>query len=69
MEIPICDFGGGISVWGGASDSGTRRRQSTLALGYLVDREESEIVAPKWYVYEDLVGYVSIVAEEVQNLE
>ncbi|MCI94293.1 hypothetical protein A2U01_0115591, partial [Trifolium medium] len=26
-------------------------------------------VAPKWYGYGDRVGYVSIVAEEVQNLE
>ncbi|MCI60233.1 hypothetical protein A2U01_0081488, partial [Trifolium medium] len=51
--------------------SGTRRRQSTLALGYLVrDREESGIVAPKWYGdYGDLVCHVSIVAEEVQNLK
>jgi hypothetical protein len=41
-----------------------------MALGYLMrGREESGIVAPKWYDYEDLVGYVSIVAEEVQNLE
>jgi hypothetical protein len=48
-------------------DSGTRGIQ--LALGYLmVDREESVIVAPKWYDYEDLVCYVSIVAEEVQNI-
>ena len=45
-------------------------KQSTIALGYLLrGREESGIVAPKWYDYEDLVGYVSIVAEEVQNLE
>ncbi|PNX70668.1 hypothetical protein L195_g057624, partial [Trifolium pratense] len=50
--------------------SGTRRRRSTLALGYQMgDREESCIVAPKWYSYGDLVGYVSIVAEEGQNLE
>ncbi|PNX61353.1 hypothetical protein L195_g060625, partial [Trifolium pratense] len=50
--------------------SGTRRRQSTLAFGYLMgDRAESGIVAPKWYSYGDHVGYVSIVAEEVQNLE
>jgi hypothetical protein len=53
-----------------SSDSGTRRRRSTLTLGYLMgDREESGIVAPKWYGYEALVCYVSIVAEEVQNLE
>ena len=45
-------------------------KHSTMALGYLMrGREESGIVAPKWYDYEDLVGYVSIVAEEVQNLE
>ena len=45
-------------------------KHSTIALGYLMGgREESGIVAPKWYDYEDLVGYVSIVAEEVQNLE
>jgi hypothetical protein len=31
------------------------------------DREESDIDAPKWYDYEDLVCYVSIVVEEVQN--
>ncbi|MCI63504.1 hypothetical protein A2U01_0084761, partial [Trifolium medium] len=31
-----------------SSDNGTRRRQSTLALGYLMgDREKSGIVAPK----------------------
>ncbi|MCI78857.1 hypothetical protein A2U01_0100128, partial [Trifolium medium] len=47
-----------------------RRRQSALALGYLVrDREESGIVAPKEYDYGDLVCYVLIVAEKVQNLE
>ncbi|MCI82857.1 hypothetical protein A2U01_0104131, partial [Trifolium medium] len=40
------------------------------ALGYIMgDREESGIVAPKWYRYGALVCYVSIVAEEVQNLE
>ncbi|MCI77661.1 hypothetical protein A2U01_0098931, partial [Trifolium medium] len=33
------------------------------------DREKSGIVAQKWYGYRDLVGYVSIVAEEVHNLE
>ena len=45
-------------------------KHSTMALGYLMrGREKSGIVAPKWYDYEDLVGYVSIVAEEVQNLE
>jgi hypothetical protein len=39
-----------------ASDSGTRGRETTLALGYLVgDREESRSVAPKGYDYEDLV--------------
>ncbi|MCI59966.1 hypothetical protein A2U01_0081221, partial [Trifolium medium] len=47
-------------------DSGTRRRRSTLALGYLKgDKEESGIVAPKGYGYGDLVCHVSIVAEEV----
>jgi hypothetical protein len=51
------------------SDSGTRRRLSTVALSYLNrDREESGIVVPKWYGCEDLVCYVSIVAEEVQNV-
>jgi 23S rRNA maturation-related 3'-5' exoribonuclease YhaM len=45
-------------------------KQPTIALGYLMrDREKSGIVAPKWYDYGDLVGYVSIVAKEVQNLE
>ena len=44
-------------------------KHSTMALGYLMrGREESGIVAPKWYDYEDLVDYVSIVAEGVQNL-
>jgi hypothetical protein len=43
------------------SDSGTRGRQSTLTLGYLMrDREESGIVATKWYGYEDLVYYVQL---------
>ncbi|MCI93908.1 hypothetical protein A2U01_0115206, partial [Trifolium medium] len=32
------------------------------------DREKSGIVAPKWYGYGDLVGYVPIVAEEMQNM-
>jgi hypothetical protein len=32
-----------------SSDSGTRRRRSTLTLVYLMgDREENGIVAPKW---------------------
>jgi hypothetical protein len=43
VEIPVWNFGGGISVWGGGT--------------------------PKWYGYEDLVGYVPIVSEEVQNLK
>ena len=31
-------------------------KHSTMALGYLMrGREESGIVAPKWYDYEDLV--------------
>ncbi|WJX61320.1 hypothetical protein P8452_46425 [Trifolium repens] len=33
------------------------------------NREESGIVASKWYGYGNLVGYVSIVSEEVQNLK
>ncbi|MCI85407.1 hypothetical protein A2U01_0106686, partial [Trifolium medium] len=50
--------------------SGTRRRQSTLALSYLMgDMEESGIVAPNGYDHGDLVGCVSIVAEKVQNLK
>ncbi|MCI78284.1 hypothetical protein A2U01_0099554, partial [Trifolium medium] len=52
-----------------SSDSGTRRRQSTLAYGYLMgDKDESGSVATKEYVYGDLVCYVSIVTEEVQDL-
>ncbi|MCI66463.1 hypothetical protein A2U01_0087721, partial [Trifolium medium] len=53
-----------------SSDSGTKERQSTLALGYLMrDGEESGIVAPKGYDQGALVCCVSIVAEEVQDLE
>jgi hypothetical protein len=53
-----------------ASDSETIGRETTLAIDYLVgDREESGCVALKGYIYEDLVGYVLIVAEEVQTLE
>jgi hypothetical protein len=53
-----------------SSDSGTIGREITLALCYQVrDMEKIGSVAPKGYDYEDLVGYVSIVAEEVQNLE
>ncbi|MCI54279.1 hypothetical protein A2U01_0075528, partial [Trifolium medium] len=53
-----------------SSDSGTRRRQSTLAFGYLMgDREESGIVAPKGDDHGDLVCCVSIVTEEVQDHE
>ncbi|PNX84345.1 hypothetical protein L195_g040405 [Trifolium pratense] len=48
--------------------SGTRKRKSTLALGYLGDREESGSVAPKEFSYGDLVDYVPIMAEEVQNM-
>ncbi|KAK2372836.1 hypothetical protein QL285_073927 [Trifolium repens] len=52
-----------------ASDSETRGGETTLTLGYQQrDREESGSVAPKWYNCEDLVGYVPIEAEEVQNL-
>ena len=43
-------------------------KQSTIALGYLVDREESGNVASKECSYEDLVVYYPIVAEEVQNM-
>ncbi|CAJ2635851.1 unnamed protein product [Trifolium pratense] len=51
-------------------ESSNSGRQSTLALGYLIgDREESGIVEPKGDDHEDLVSYVSIVAEEVQDLE
>ena len=43
---------------------------STIALGYLMgDREESGIVASKWYSFGDLVVIFSIVSEEVQNLK
>ncbi|MCI76396.1 hypothetical protein A2U01_0097666, partial [Trifolium medium] len=39
-----------------SSDSGTRRRQPTLAPGYQMgDKDESGSVAPKEYVYGDLV--------------
>ncbi|KAK2450625.1 hypothetical protein QL285_009738 [Trifolium repens] len=52
-----------------SSDSGTRGGKPTLALGYLAgDREESGSVAPFGYDCEDLVGYVPIEAEEVQDL-
>ncbi|KAK2444748.1 alpha carbonic anhydrase [Trifolium repens] len=52
-----------------ASDSATRGGETTLTLGYQEgDREESGSGAPKWYDCEDLVGYVPIEAEEVQNL-
>ncbi|KAK2433477.1 hypothetical protein QL285_018740 [Trifolium repens] len=52
-----------------ASDSETKRGETTLTLGYQEgDREESGSVTPKWYDCEDLVGYVPIEAEEVQNL-
>ena len=43
-------------------------KHSTLALGYLVDREESGNVASKECSYGDLVVYYPIVAEEVQNI-
>ncbi|PNX86485.1 hypothetical protein L195_g042563 [Trifolium pratense] len=44
--------------------------QSTLALGYLIrDRDERGIVEPKGDDHGDLVDYVSIVDEEVQDLE
>ncbi|PNX69854.1 hypothetical protein L195_g064623, partial [Trifolium pratense] len=45
-------------------------RQSTLALGYLIgDKEEGDIVEPKGDDHGEFVGYVSIVAEEVQDIE
>ncbi|MCI95003.1 hypothetical protein A2U01_0116301, partial [Trifolium medium] len=51
-------------------ESSNSGRQSTLALGYLIgDREQSGIVGPKGCDHGDLVGYVSIVAEEFQDLE
>ncbi|MCI45496.1 hypothetical protein A2U01_0066735, partial [Trifolium medium] len=47
-------------------ESSNSGRQSTLAFGYLIgDREESGIVEPNGYDHGDLVGYISIVAEEV----
>ncbi|MCI78658.1 hypothetical protein A2U01_0099929, partial [Trifolium medium] len=53
-----------------SSDSETRGRQSTLALGYLMgDKDESGIVEPKGDDHGALVCRVSIVAEEVQDLE
>jgi hypothetical protein len=52
-----------------ASDSETIGGETTLTIGYQEgDMEKSDSVAPKWYDYEDLVGYVPIEAEEVQNL-
>jgi hypothetical protein len=52
-----------------ASDSDTRGGETTLTLGYQEgDRVESGSGASKWYDCEDLVGYVPIEAEEVQNL-
>ena len=45
-------------------------RLSILTLGYLIgDREESGCIEPKGCNHGDLVGNVSIVAEEVQDLE
>ena len=50
-------------------ESSNSSRQSTLTLRYLIeDREESGCVEPKGN-HGGLVGYVSIVAEEVQDLE
>ena len=50
-------------------ESSKSGRLSTLTLGYLIgDREESGCVEPKGN-HGDLVGNVSIVAEEVQDLE
>ncbi|KAK2423952.1 alpha carbonic anhydrase [Trifolium repens] len=52
-----------------ASDCDTRGGETTLTLGYQEgDREESGSGSPKWYDCEDLVGYVPIEAEEVQDL-
>ena len=51
-------------------ESSKSGRLSTLTLGYLIgDRDESGCVEPKGCNHEDLVGNVSIVAEEVQDLE
>ncbi|PNX59049.1 hypothetical protein L195_g059492, partial [Trifolium pratense] len=53
-----------------SSDSETKGRQFTLALGYLMgDMEENDIVGPKACDHGDLVGYVSILDEKVQDLE
>ena len=50
-------------------ESSKSGRLSTLTLGYLIgDREENGCVEPKGN-HGDLVGNVSIVAEEVQDLE
>ncbi|CAJ2666798.1 unnamed protein product [Trifolium pratense] len=51
-------------------ESSNSGRQSTLTLGYLIgDREEGGSVEPKRDDHGDLVGYISIVSEEVQDLE
>ena len=51
-------------------ESSKSGRLSTLTLGYLIgDRDESGCVEPKGCNHGDLVGNVSIVAEEVQDLE
>ncbi|KAK2438227.1 hypothetical protein QL285_023036 [Trifolium repens] len=56
-------------LWKFEVESSNSGRLSTLTLGYLIgDREESGCVEPKGN-HGDLVGYVSIVAEEVQDLE
>ncbi|MCI40533.1 hypothetical protein A2U01_0061766 [Trifolium medium] len=46
--------------------SGTRSRESTSTSSYPVkDREWRDILAPKWYVYEDFVCYA--LAESKDN--
>ncbi|PNX57351.1 hypothetical protein L195_g050356, partial [Trifolium pratense] len=51
-------------------ESSNSGRQSTLTLGYLIeDMEEGDSVETKRYDHGDLVGYVSIVSEEVQDLK
>ncbi|KAK2378990.1 hypothetical protein QL285_066836 [Trifolium repens] len=56
-------------LWKFEVESSKSGRLSTLTLGYLIgDREESCCVEPKGN-HGDLVGNISIVAEEVQGLE
>ncbi|KAK2365644.1 hypothetical protein QL285_079119 [Trifolium repens] len=56
-------------LWKFEVESSKSGRLSTLTIGYLIgDREEGGCVEPKGN-HGDLVGNVSIVAEEVQDLE